>query len=683
MESRRHRSRGHSLKRHNNHRDYRHQSPQDCDERAQHSSQRRRIIRARSPAQLLIADPVRRNAPQGASEEFIQSWLDDTRIHRPHFSEADLEHRTERVVLPARDTVDGHDRKKRARSSSRAPSTSRERGRLAENRFEKRARYKTREGKYDHGRDSGRKRVVVKERSDNCHRTKCARDEREEATGVFESLASKALKSRNAKHANLQAQKEQDEDRELKELSAFFRHKILDEKTPNEEHLLRARRDVLSSTSSGEDPAKDSLERRYHALPSLPPERRRRSSGTTEHRQLYQSSEPRSYASPHQRHPSNKSTSYFTWSTSRHGRAVDENFPSGAEPSCQSSSLSARKFHAQGTISEGFDRSTPHKHRVMEARRQQVYKDAESQTEPKINPPQEPCPQNKKPRYGDRGVMAGEACGAQLFRTLEGGGEQHIFVGGHDIGPYQHHEDLVRPGSAFIIRAQPQAHSGVPSERNSRIWLDTGPRDIAFLPPAMDGIRHSLLGTDPCIYRQVVDSGLRPPLERVAIAETATCDVYPPKVQQYGGLPAFAGGEGRLLSCEPRSRSPYIACLREDTSDSLQAGGRVVGDYDGYGRHGPAPTKRVRFSETMGDYIERIERETFQASNPNSNGVLADGHTAGSSAMSRHDLGGAPTGQDKDWYPLDLNPTYCAPVGLIPDFNYLENMNMYQDYIVE
>ncbi|KAK4099740.1 hypothetical protein N658DRAFT_152162 [Parathielavia hyrcaniae] len=204
----------------------------------------------RAPLAALGRGPTPR--PKEQNDEFIQSWLQQTQARDSHLLKIDGQRRQLQVAEQsgASDHIRKHQKRPRPVSDPSPPSP--KAAERVEHRFEKRARHKTRDDKYDYKPRADKKRV-----SDQAHRGHTAtgdgkeralRTERQHLThqrdaGIATShmipRASKLIPKTNrpSRHRSItrrtsepnasrsKLSKSQKEDKELEEFSAFFSRK--------------------------------------------------------------------------------------------------------------------------------------------------------------------------------------------------------------------------------------------------------------------------------------------------------------------------------------------------------------------------------------------------------------------------------------------------------------------------
>ena len=127
---------------------------------SQHKSARR-VTGVGTPLGALGRGPVPR--PREKNDEFIQSWLQQTQARHSHPSATDREKQRPRLPERSRSRTRANRHGKRSMSLSEPRPPSPKPAAQVDHRFEKRARHRTREDKYEHKARAGKKPVSDEE----------------------------------------------------------------------------------------------------------------------------------------------------------------------------------------------------------------------------------------------------------------------------------------------------------------------------------------------------------------------------------------------------------------------------------------------------------------------------------------------------------------------------------------
>ncbi|KAK0612956.1 hypothetical protein B0T17DRAFT_511319 [Bombardia bombarda] len=289
--------------------------------------------------------PHFQNQPEKENDELVQSWLAQTQqahgVRR--LTVQDENGRPGLPSPPLRSRENGKWGEKKTRPPSEDVSVPPKRVRpTGEHRFEKRARHKTREDKYDTNRGSlDQKRRVCKETqaqdikrkregARKGEREDLSRNERSSACSVLPLRARKAhasvdnthdtkskpravdsspghpSKPKKLRRSKVEEQREHNEDKELDELTAFFSRRRASSGKHNyaEEDIPRPRRAHILSNIAPRPDRRANITGRYEPVS--------RGVGTN------RSSNPPSKGHIDRAHSTSKATTYFTWSKSGH-----------------------------------------------------------------------------------------------------------------------------------------------------------------------------------------------------------------------------------------------------------------------------------------------------------------------------------------------------------------------------
>ncbi|KAK4158175.1 hypothetical protein C8A00DRAFT_11028 [Chaetomidium leptoderma] len=142
--------------------EYRRQDIQTKHRKRSLQTSARHLAETSLPIGDLGDGPVPRSKEK--NDEFIQCWLQQTQPRPSHIPEPDRESGRPRLAEQSRSRAHADKHRKRPRSPSEHPRPSlNAAGQVEEYRFEKRARHKTRDDKYDYKARAGNKRASGEE----------------------------------------------------------------------------------------------------------------------------------------------------------------------------------------------------------------------------------------------------------------------------------------------------------------------------------------------------------------------------------------------------------------------------------------------------------------------------------------------------------------------------------------
>lgn len=521
-------------------------------------------------------------APPGTDEvqgeDYVQSWLRKTQEQQTRRRHSEHDEQPHQEVLRAPLEALGGKLKKRTRPGlNPAGSASGHSRHSDEHRFEKRARHKTLGNKYDYRRD--RERVTEDSRNNRAAR-------RTEAAGNPEPLVNRASKTKGG-DGGRRAHGNQGE---LDELSDFFHDVHGRKSSPHRRH----HRHLQGSATSDGAP---SNENPYSAA-------KKARDGRRSPARLPRSTQ--SLASVHQQQKGYKSGSYFSWSTSHHSEANDDE---GNDPS-------SREMNVPSRNSAKTERSGLTLGRHSRARKQPTqtsrpakgghsYKDAKVQTELNIYDTRVSRRYSGSARYEHRGVMAQEEANSHDLG-------QWVFVG-RTQPPVRERLDTAyyhTEGNTSAV-----GPSAVDQSRGYPLLSYIGPPPPvcwkhADQPPARYSVRHDHPGADGSTLRQraaaipgiLVDEDT-PPETRVGMTHSYV--VHQPRhTEEEAYLGRFERnqdlGSSQLVLRQPfRVPTPHEPVHGIEESLSIRAGTS----------RDMTPVERRPYIEAMEDYINRIERE--------------------------------------------------------------------------
>ncbi|KAK3694661.1 hypothetical protein B0T22DRAFT_533666, partial [Podospora appendiculata] len=331
----------------------------DDDDRAQrlrnskgeHLNPKSYDTRSRSPLRPPKSGPGPPDLPEDGNNEFVQSWLAQTQAHRSHPQNSRDQERPRRFSPPVHPEKHGEKARKRPRAPSKSPSVSSEPRKQVERSFERRSRYKTHEDKYNYKKKSDERKRAQTEgraRGGKRHRETDEYDRRalpSRNTNGYKATAGLGNQQggRNfspnhptdAPNPGISRTKknrpQENEDKELEEISEFFVRRRSDGKAAAEKYRSKNRRRSVHEAPAGDgSTAEVRGQRRQDSsdislAPSLSIDNQgEQKIGPESRGRVYRTSEGQSsrYNEPTGTRPSRRSTTYFTWSSIFHASVI-------------------------------------------------------------------------------------------------------------------------------------------------------------------------------------------------------------------------------------------------------------------------------------------------------------------------------------------------------------------------
>ncbi|KAH7626452.1 hypothetical protein B0T09DRAFT_391814 [Sordaria sp. MPI-SDFR-AT-0083] len=362
-------------------------------------------------------------ASQPGKTDYVQSWLQRSQATRARPPEPIAEDRPEKISPRVHMVKQASQKKKRTRSESPEPAHPREAHSPVALRFEKRSRHKTRPDKYEYKPEVDRNKRWTKTKEH------CREDSNRSLEGVqipkqgeyqhvqrsnnhvhradhspphHQSSKAREIKTlpRHLDHnpravePRLRSRKQQAEDKELEELSAFFTRRADSGRAEAEKIRHRTRREPRHEIAARHVPSV-ARQQQIHNSPttSLQPSRSIASTRQPSHASFHQPGSSISSRRDDRRdilptHPSSRSTTYFTWSISDRDpnpRAPASDYSTSERPqrNLQSSArkdvLLERKMQSPNVVLEDL-KIRPTSRVEHHPRKRIVYKDAQVQT---------------------------------------------------------------------------------------------------------------------------------------------------------------------------------------------------------------------------------------------------------------------------------------------------------------